>query len=133
MDISCHTRPSIHAETPGPENNIVTVIFRSHTGCKTNRDRRLNNHYRIRIIPDHQLNNRLHCKSVKEILLAVIIGRYRDHHEIRILICCLCIQGSCKIQILLSQIFLNILVLDRRLPLIDQIHFSGTISTAITS
>ena len=31
-------------------NNIVTVIFRSHTGCKANRDRRLDNHYLIQII-----------------------------------------------------------------------------------
>ena len=33
-----------------PVNNIVTVIFRSHTVCKANRDRRLDNYYRIRII-----------------------------------------------------------------------------------
>ncbi len=60
---------------------------------------------------------------VEQILLAVIIRRCCNHNKIRIRISGLRIQRCCQLQLLLRQIFLDILILNRTNPVIDFLYF----------
>ena len=74
------------------EDNIVAVIFFADTCCEANRNRGLYHHNCFRVILNHQLDNRFNRRSIKEIFLAVIVGRSCNHNKISIRICFFCIQ-----------------------------------------
>ena len=74
------------------EDNVVAVIFFTDARGEANRNRRLDYHNCFRVILNHQFDNRFNRRSIKEILLAVIIGRSRNHNKISIRICFFCIQ-----------------------------------------
>ena len=76
----------------------------------------------------NQLNYRFHSRCVKIVFLRIIVRRSCDHHDIcrtvnfpgRIaLIHHLIIQYTCQIQLFFCQIFFDIVILDRRDPVID--------------
>ena len=69
------------------------------------------------------LGDGFHCRCIKEILLAVTVGRCCNDNEVCILICNFSIKCSSQIQVLLSKIFFNVFVLDGRFALIDEVNF----------
>ena len=71
------------------EDDIVTVVLLTHRSCKANRNRGLDDHDSIRIILNHQLDDSFHCRSIKEVLLAVIVGRCCNDDEVSVFISCL--------------------------------------------
>ena len=90
--------------------------------CISNRDRGLDDHDGIRIVFDDQFNDRLNRRRVKEILPTVIIRRRCNNNKLRITVSSLCIQRCRQIQFLFCKVFLNILILDRGLSVVDQFH-----------
>ena len=79
------------------ENDVVAVVLFTHRSCKANRNRGLNNHDCVRIVLNDQLDDGLYCGSVKEVLLAIIVGRRCDNDEIRIFVCGFSIQRGSQI------------------------------------
>ena len=104
------------------ENYTVAVELLTHGCCESHRNSGLYYHYSIGVAVYDALYDRLHRRSIEEILLAVIIGRRGDHDEIRVAVRSLRIQGRGQIQLLLSQILLYVLIPYRRLPPVDQLH-----------
>ena len=82
----------------------------------------LDNHNRIRIHLQNKLNHLLNMRRIKEIPLAVVVGRRRNHHKIGITISRTAIQGRNQIQRFLRQVFFNIFILNRRLPAVNLVH-----------
>ena len=56
------------------EDNVIAVIFFTNTCSEANRNRRLDYHDCFRVILNHQLDNCFNRRSIKEILLAVIVS-----------------------------------------------------------
>ena len=104
------------------EDDIVTVVFLAHRSRKANRNCGLNYHDSIRVVLDDQLNNRFNRRSIKEVLLAVIVSGSRDNNKVRVLVGRFRIKRCNEIQIFLCEILLNILVLNRSLLLIDEVY-----------
>ena len=52
--------------------------------------------------------------------LAVVVGGCSNDHKVRIGVGFLCVQRSGQIQLLLSQIFLDVIIPDRRFARVDQ-------------
>ena len=69
------------------EDNVIAVIFFTNTCSEANRNRRLDYHDCFRVILNHQLDNRFNRRSIKEILLAVVVGRSSNNNKICIRIC----------------------------------------------
>ena len=86
----------------------------------TYRNGGLDDHNGIRIILHDKGNDRFYSTGVKEIFLAVIIGRGSNDHKICISICRFCVQRCRQIQFLFCKVFLNVIVLNRGLLLADQ-------------
>ena len=62
-------------------------------------------------------------RSIEIILFRVIIRRSGDDHEIRIGVGLPAVGRGCQIELLLCKILFNIIILDRRYPVIDHIDF----------
>lgn len=77
------------------------------------RDGTLDNHHSIRVHFLYQADHLFHMGCVEVVLYRVIVGWRRDDHEVGILICRLAIKGCSKVEWLLCQIFLYIVVLNR--------------------
>lgn len=56
------------------KDNVIAVIFFTNTCSEANRNRRLDYHDCFRVILNHQLDNRFNRRSIKEILLAVVVS-----------------------------------------------------------
>ncbi len=105
------------------EDDIVAVEFLTNTCSVTNRDGALDNHNGFWIIFDNQFNDSFYRTCVKKILLAIIVCRRSDNYKISITVCFLGIQSCSQIQLFFRQILFNVLVLNRRLLVIDQFYF----------
>ena len=79
------------AQELGAENDVVAMILFADSCRKSNRNRRLDNHDGVGVILHNHFNDRFDCRSIKEVLLAVIVGRRRDNNKISISVCCFCI------------------------------------------
>ena len=104
------------------EDDVVTVELLTNRCSVTNRNGALNHHDGFRVILNYQFDNSLNCGCIKEILLTIVICRCSNDHEICIGVCFLSIQSCCQIQFFFCQIFLNVFVLNRRLPIVDQFN-----------
>ena len=60
--------------------------------------------------------------GVEEILLAVVVGRGGNDHEVRVPVGGLSVKGGGELQRLGSQIFLDVIVLDRGDPVVDFLY-----------
>ena len=105
------------------ENNVFRVVLFPNRGGVAHRDGGLDNHQRIGIGFQYQFNDRLHRRGIKEIFLAVIVGRSSNDDKIRIPIGALTIQCRGQVKLFFSQILFNILVLNGRLLAVNQIDF----------
>ena len=97
-------------------------IFQIETSGIAHRDGTLDHHHRIRVHLQYQVNDLLHVRSIKVILHRVVVGRSSNHHEVCILVSRLTIQGSGQVQWFLRQIFLDVIILYRRNPIIQFLH-----------
>ena len=107
------------------EDNVIAVIFFTDACSEANGNRRFDYHDCFRVILNYQFDNSFNRRSIKKIFLTVIVGRSRNDHKIRIRICFLCVQRCGQIQFFFCQILFNILVLNRRLLVVDQFHLFG--------
>ena len=83
-------------------------------------NRRFDDHDGIWIDLRDKADDCLHCRGVKVLGLAVVVGGCSNDHKVRIGVGCLCVQRSGQIQLLLSQIFLDVIIPDRRFARVDQ-------------
>ena len=98
------------------------VLF-THRSRESDRNRGLDDHDGIRIILDHQLDDSFYCRSIKEVFLAVIVGRCCNDNKIRIFVGGFSIKCGSQIQIFFGEILFNVLVPNRRLLVIDKVNF----------
>ena len=103
------------------ENDILAVELLTNRSGVTNRNRRLDNHDGVRIVFHDQLDHSLDSRCIKMLRVAVVVGRGRDYNKICIRISSLYIQGCSQIQILFCQIFFNVVILNRRFPVVDHL------------
>ena len=99
------------------------MVFFSYRCCISNRDGRFDDHGCIRIYFQYKFNDCLYCGTVEEVLFAVIVGRSCNDYEIGMLICFFAIQCSGKIQLFFSKILFDVIILDRRLFVINEFYF----------
>ena len=85
-------------------------------------DGRLDYHYGIWIDLKHEVDNLLYMTGVKIVLNRVVVGRRRNHHKVGIGVCCLAVEGGCKVELFLGEILLYIFVLYRRDSLVELVH-----------
>ena len=104
------------------EDDIVTVVLFTNRSCKAHRNRRLDDHDSIRIILNNQLDNCFNRRGIKEVLLAIVVGRCCDDNKVCVLIGSFSIKCCCQVQVLLCQILFNVLVLNRRLLVINKVN-----------
>ena len=83
------------------------------------RDGGLDHHDRVRVDPHDQVDHGLHRGRVEEVLLAVVVCGRRDDHEVRVRVRALPVQCGGQVQLLLREVPLDVLVLDRADPLVD--------------
>ena len=100
---------------------LLGILQIEATGI-THRDGTLDDHHRIRIHLQNQVDDLLYVRSIEVILHRVIIGRSSYHHKVCILVSLLAIQCCHQIQRLLCQILLDVIILDWRNPLIQFLH-----------
>ena len=100
--------------------DINTELLTNRSGV-TNRNRGLDDHDSVRVILHDQLDHSFDGRCVKVLGVAIVICGGRNHNKIRIRVCSLCIQRCSQIQILFCQIFFNIVILNRRLPVINHL------------
>lgn len=104
------------------KQDVVAMVLLTHRRRKAHRNRRLDDYDSIRVVGNDQPNNFLHCRSVEEVLLAVVIrGRSHDH-EVSVLVGCCAIQRGHQVQFFLRQILLNILVLNGADAVVDFVY-----------
>ena len=104
------------------KQKILALILFLHPQSKSHRNRRLDNHHRIRTAFLYKLNHLLHGTGIKIVFYRIIVGWRGDDDKIRLPIRFFCIGGGCQIQLFFPQICLNLPIDDRRFSFIDQIH-----------
>ena len=70
----------------------------------------------------HQVDHILYVVRIEIIPYRVVVCGSRNDNEIGITVCGGTIQCSCQSQFLLCQVFLDILILDGRLPTVQLLH-----------
>ena len=101
------------------EDDVLATSFLTDALCISNRNGRLDDHNCIRVIFHDQPNHSLDCRCVEKVFLAVVVRRSRNNNKVRIAVGEFGVQRCGQIQLLFSQILLNIFILNRRLPVID--------------
>ena len=74
------------------EDNVIAVIFFTDACGEANRNRRLDYHDCFWVILNYQFDNSFNRRSIKEIFLAVIVGRSCNNNKVSIRIRFLCVQ-----------------------------------------
>ena len=62
---------------------------------------------------------------VEVVLHRIVVGRGRYHHEVRVPIGRRSVEGRHEVKVLLRKVFLDVVVLDRGFPAVDQVHLFG--------
>ena len=79
-------------------------------------------HNRIGVILHNQLDYCFYSAGVEKVLFAVVVGRCSDNNKFCVFIGHFCIQRSNKVEVLFSQIFFNIIILNRGFFVVDQFN-----------
>ena len=88
-------------------------------------DGALDYHYGVGVDAFHQFDDLLHMTRVKVVLHRVIVCRGGDDNEVSIRISLCPIQCRSQVEFLFSQVFFDVIVLNRRLAAVYQVHFFG--------
>ena len=89
------------------------------------RDGALDDHDRIGVDLHHQVYDLLNMARVEVVLHRVVVGRCRDDHVVGISVGGCTVEGSHQVQVLLTQVFLYVFVLDGGLTAVDHFHLLG--------
>lgn len=100
----------------------LLCILQIEAASITHRYGALDNHHGVGGHIKHQIDNLLYMCSIEIVLYGVVVGGCCDHHEVGILISRLAIKSSSKVEFLLCQIFLYIIVLYRRDTIVKFLH-----------
>ena len=86
-----------------------------------NRNRGLDDHNRVRVDLHDQIDDGLHGGGVEEVLLAVVVGRGGDDHEVSVRVGLLAVERGGEVQFLLGEVLLDVVVLNRGLTGVDHV------------
>ena len=89
------------------------------------RDCALDDHDRIGVDLHDQVYDLLHVARVEVVLHRVVVGRRRDDHVVGISVGGCTVKGRHQVQVLLTQVFLYVFVLDGGLSAVDHFHLLG--------
>ena len=89
------------------------------------RDGALDDHDRIGVDLHHQVYDLLNMARVEVVLHRVVVGRRRDDHVVGISVGGCTVKGRHQVQVLLTQVFLYVFVLDGGLSAVDHFHLLG--------
>ena len=107
------------------EEDVVAVELLPDAGREAHGDGGLDDHNGLGIALDNQPDHILHRGGVEKVLLAVVVGRRGNDHEVRVGVGLPGIQRGGQIQFLPGQVLLDVLVLDGGFPIVDQLHLLG--------
>ena len=82
----------------------------------------LDDHHRVRIHLQHQVDHLLHVRRIEIILHRIVVRRSRNHHKVRFPVSRSPVERSCQVEFLLRQILLDILILYRADTFVYLLH-----------
>ena len=97
----------------------------AHAPCVAHGDGALDDHRGGGVDFQHFIDNILHSTGVEEVLGAVVVRRGGDDHELGVAVARLPVQRGPEVQRLVRQVFLDVVVLDGRLLVVDHLHALG--------
>ena len=86
------------------------------------RYRTFDHHDGIRVHALDEFYDLLHVASVEVVLYRVVVGRGRYHHEVSVPVGRCPIKGRHEVKVLLRKVFLDVVILDRGFPAVDQVN-----------
>ena len=104
------------------EDDVLAARFLSDGLCIAHGDGAFDDHDRLGIDLHHERDDGLHRRGIEEILLAVVVGGRGDDDDLCLGIGIAAVERGRKVEILFGEVFLDVLVLDGRLTLIDEVH-----------
>lgn len=104
------------------EDDIPAPILFTDTGREAHRDGGLDDHDSLGVHLHHQPDDRLHRRGIEEILPAVVVSGGRDDHKVSVPIGRLPVQRSRQVEIFLGEVFFDVVVLNGRFFLVDELH-----------
>ena len=104
------------------ENDVLATGFFTDAFGVANGNGGFDYHNRIGVVLHNQLDYCFYSAGVEKVLFAVVVGRCSDDNKFCILIGHFCIQRSNKVEVLFSQIFFNIIILNRGFFVVDQFN-----------
>ena len=104
------------------EDDVPALIFFPDRSREAHRDGGLDDHDSLGVPLHHQPDDRLHRRGIEEILPAVVVGGGRDDHKVSLPIGRLPVQRSRQVEIFLGEVFFDVVVLNGRFFLVDELH-----------
>ena len=104
------------------EDDVPAAELLTRACSVANRNGRLNDHDGIRVVLHNQLDHSLDRARIEALRVAVVVRRNRYNNKVRIRVRSLCIQRCSQIQFFLCEILLDIVILNRRLAIVDQLN-----------
>ena len=101
------------------EDDVPAAGLLANRTRVAHRDGGLDHHDCVRVDLHDQIDHGLHRGRVEEVALAVVIRRRGDDHEIGVRVRALTIQRGNQIQVLLGEVLLDAIVLDRADAIVD--------------
>ena len=101
---------------------LAIAVFLTDTGGVAHGDCALDDHHSIGVHGEHEVDNILDMVSIEEVLDGIVVCGGCNDHEVCVLVGSLAIKGCHKIQLLLLQILLDILILNGANPVVDLLH-----------
>ena len=105
----------------GAEDDVLGAGLLADGLGVAHRNGGLDDHDCVRIDLHHQIDDGFHCGGVEEVLLAVVVGRGGDDHEVGVRVGLLAVERGGEVQFLLGEVLLDVVVLDRGLTGVDHV------------
>ena len=86
------------------------------------RYRTFDHHDGIRVHALDEFYDLLHVARVEVVLYRIVVGRGCYHHEVSVPVGRRPVEGRHEVKVLLSKVFLDVVVLDRGFPAVDQVN-----------
>ena len=104
------------------EDDVLAASFLADAFGVANGNGGFYYHDGIRVILHNQLDYCFYSAGVEKVLFAVVVGRCSDNNKFCVFISHFCIQRSNKVEVLFSQIFFNLIILNRGFFVVDQLN-----------
>lgn len=109
----------------GAEDDVLGAGLLADGLGVAHRNGGLDDHDCVRIDLHHQIDDGFHCGGVEEVLRAVVIGRRGDDDEVGVGIRLLAVKRGGEVQLLLREVLLDVIILNRGLARVDHIDLGG--------